>query len=231
MDINKLLQEKQYLKDDWDLSNETLYSMCREYSSNCDTQSILAKSLIIGRTYAVALERRKSLKGSSGDTPSAAGLDSDRFYKDYIVRRFKEINLDEDLEDMRNWTIKNLLEFDETQIKAVLSLHSRLSKIIEGGVIKRSFASKYLHFHLPDIFFIYDSRAVESIKFLSGIQFEKNKKRARDIGDDEHYDLEYKKFYYNCLEALRWLKRNHQIDRLDPRQFDNLLMAIYEEKR
>lgn len=59
MDINTIIKNKNYLSDERDLSNEILYRTCIDHPSNTDPQSIIAKSLLIGRTYAVALERRK----------------------------------------------------------------------------------------------------------------------------------------------------------------------------
>lgn len=85
---------------------------------------------------------------------------------------------------------------------------------------KRSLASKYLHFHRPDLFFIYDSRvkgaigkATPSIRKITGIQA----KQA---------DHEYLTFVRRC----QWI-RDDVVQRfntsLTPRQLDKILLRIH----
>lgn len=42
----------------WDLGNQVLYDVCRQNPDHTDEQAIIAKILLIGRTYAAAIERR-----------------------------------------------------------------------------------------------------------------------------------------------------------------------------
>ena len=46
-------------KSEWDFSNEILYDLCKNYPEHKNINQILAKILIIGRSYAAAIERRK----------------------------------------------------------------------------------------------------------------------------------------------------------------------------
>lgn len=50
----------------WTLSNDILYKICKNYPSNIDKESVLAKTLIIGRVYSVALERGVGEKKTKG---------------------------------------------------------------------------------------------------------------------------------------------------------------------
>jgi len=85
-----------------------------------------------------------------------------------------------------------------------------------SGLEKRSLASKYLHFHVPELFFIYDSRSSKGINLvgkLLGI-----KARARGIGDPT-----YEKFAEKChLLRLAIFERYGIL--MNPRQLDNLLL-------
>src|SRR5690606_24597290 len=85
------------------------------------------------------------------------------------------------------------------------------------GLDKRSFASKYLHFHLPDLFFIYDSRAVTALgkyKIKSKLS---NKFKSKTI------DKEYANFFCKCFELKNIIDKLHNVQ-ITPRHLDNLLI-------
>ena len=86
---------------------------------------------------------------------------------------------------------------------------------------KRSLASKYLHFHLPNLFFIYDSRAASSIRAL-GIP-------RPVINVPRGADPEYAQFVSAAIGV-----REHVLsrfgERLSPRQLDRLLLATIESR-
>lgn len=65
-----------------------------------------------------------------------------------------------------NYTMKD-------NIDKILYIHKFLTDLFYEltGLNKRSLASKYLHFHCPDLFFIYDSRAHSNL-----VQFVKKRK-------------------------------------------------------
>lgn len=52
------------------------------------------------------------------------------------------------------------------QLKEVVDTHLFLTNIFSDitGLNKRSLASKYLHFHAPNMFYIYDSRAIQGAR-------------------------------------------------------------------
>lgn len=51
----------------WDLGNQVLYDLCRQYPGHTDEQAVIAKIWLIGRTYAAAIERRWTKSELTGD--------------------------------------------------------------------------------------------------------------------------------------------------------------------
>lgn len=82
---------------------------------------------------------------------------------------------------------------------------------------KRSLSSKYLHFHKPNLFFIYDSRAMESIRKL--VTPSKNK-----IASTENIDMEYAKYCLRCIDLREEIKERFNTY-LNPRELDNILLG------
>ena len=65
--------------------------------------------------------------------------------------------------------IDNLKKFDsitKDNLKEIVGTHLFLTNAFQdiSGQDKRSLASKYLHFHVPNMFYIYDSRAIPGAK-------------------------------------------------------------------
>ena len=86
-----------------------------------------------------------------------------------------------------------------------------------SGLEKRALASKYLHFHVPRLFYIYDSRAAEAIREFSS---ELPRPSRSGAGDDE-----YRKFAEKC-QHLRDLCAQRFSLELRPRHIDNLLLGF-----
>lgn len=90
-----------------------------------------------------------------------------------------------------------------------------------SGLEKRSLASKYLHFHVPQLFYIYDARATTALKKL-----------AREVPREIHLaasdDREYRGFVERCEDLRRFCLARFKQD-MSPRQLDNLLLSIQEE--
>ena len=90
---------------------------------------------------------------------------------------------------------------------------------------KRSLVSKYLHFHFPHLFYIFDSRAVASLR-----KFQKRKRVC--LPQCKHgyekkckicFDKEYATFYVKLHEwQQKILKKTGE--NLTPRQMDRLLL-------
>jgi hypothetical protein len=197
-------------KDFWSLSNDILYEMCKKYPSNAIKEQVIAKTLIIGRVYAVSLERGKGNINIRGD----------KFYSDKVfpsVKRFFKNNST----SLRSAVKKNV-------INEGVSLHEKFVKNLRNlrRSNKISFASKYLHFHYPAIFYIYDSRAKKAISILNR-HFNGDKKltEADKIKNTNLSSHEYLNFVSKC-EILRNKLEKKYNRKISLRKFDTILISI-----
>lgn len=195
----------------WDLSNKVLYDLCSTNFNHDTDEKIIAKTLLIGRTYAAAIERRKIKKEIN-----------DNFYIEIVAPTFKNSRLDIILTELQQI---NNLSIDT--IPTIIDAHYYLTKTLFDitKLDKRSFCSKYLHFHLPHLFFIYDSRAVMAMRHFSS----RLSKQLKDLADRENTDKEYSNFFYKCYQ-LRQIIYEEQNILLTPRQVDNLLIETANNK-
>ena len=196
---NYVLESKKY----WNFSNEILYRMCRENPYHTDDDIIAGKVMLIGRSYAASVERRKTKDN----------LDADAFYYERVTKSIKSIkNLDD--------RIKELNMSSEFDLASVLSLHKdmvdALEKITSGHV--QSFSSKYLHFHCPNSFFLYDERARKRVTEIVG-----RVKGNLDMKDVKPYDTEYARFVCKMRKLQNGLGLH-----ITPRELDDFL--LYGEK-
>ncbi len=109
-----------------------------------------------------------------------------------------------------------------------MRVHYELMKTVQKitRLNKRSFCSKYLHFHLPEHFFIYKSRVQYSIRKMKiDVPAE-----LKSIVNSGKVDLEYAKFYCKSFYLKRELERLKKT-KLTNRQFDNLLIEIANKKK
>ncbi len=195
--------------DPWRLGNQALYDLCRKYPKHVDDAEIIAKVWLIGRTYAASLERGK------GDAVGA-DVSNDRFYTDHVTRVLRASVLDSMLTALQKpGNVENPATID-----LVLRAHSYVVRLFFEltGKKKRSLASKYLHFHLPHLFFIYDSRAMGAIRRL--------KLPRQLIQSPPDADREYATFLGAALGARKHLAATFG-ESLTPRQLDRLLLATF----
>lgn len=191
----------------WDLGNGVLYNLCKEHSIHGSDEAIIAKIWLIGRAYAAAIERRRNAHEQ---------MTSDDFYITTVAKTIRESKIDKWLTD-----IPAIITNPWIQLESAISTHKKLMDLFAeiSGLEKRALASKYLHFHRPDAFFIYDSRARQAInKVTPSInQIPEIKCKVSDA--------EYLLLVRKCL----WIKDNIE-ERynavLSPRQIDNLLLNI-----
>ena len=202
----KFVQRTLSEDDPWSIGNQVLYDLCRRYPDHTDDAEIIAKIWLIGRAYAASIERGR------GKAPNS-GLSNDRFYTEAVPKALRTSRLDEKLE-----ALAKLKETKESNVGAVLDAHDHLVHLFHGltNKSKRSLASKYLHFHRPDLFFIYDSRAASGIRAL-GIP-------ALEVDVPRGADPEYARFVRSAL-AVREQVRSRFREELSPRQLDRLLLA------
>lgn len=135
----------------WDAGNKVLYDLCANNFTHDNKSNIISKVWLIGRAYAAAIERRKDNRD----------IDNDTFYTTLVVKAFQESKIDDHLSRLNKYE-----SITTDNIALILEAHNILVKSIAKitGNKKRSLVSKYLHFHLPELFFIYDSRAVNALR-------------------------------------------------------------------
>ena len=185
----------------WDFGNQVLYNMCTANPYHNQIDVIIGKIWLIGRTYAAAIERRRTSGEASGDA----------FYETVVAPRIRESEIDVWFDAIRNGNPDDL--------GLHLEVHARVMKLFTeiSGLEKRSLASKYLHFHFPQRFYIYDSRAYKVICELT----EPVGKRIPSLGD--HDDV-YARFFIRCRNLGQQL--DAQLGRsLSIREFDKVLLG------
>ena len=188
----------------WDLGNRVLYDLCKAHPYHTSIDEIVAKVWIIGRAYAAAIERRKDVYEQSDD-----------FYLDRVAPIIKNSDIDIWLEKLRGVTLTT-----EQSLPLITRTHKSVMNLFEqiSGLNKRSLASKYLHFHHPLLFFIYDSRACNAIRLLKGI----TGRAPRGNGEG---DNEYRKFMTKSVTLRDYIKNKFGIT-MTPRQLDVFLLLI-----
>ena len=111
-------------------------------------------------------------------------------------------------------------ELSEAVLPEVLETHEYLCRRFAQlvGNTKRSLASKYLHFHVPQLFLLFDDRAGQGIGLcLDGTR---TRKRIWHVPVDDQYA------HFACrVLRLRGLIAEHHGFILSPRQLDRLLLA------
>jgi hypothetical protein len=194
----------------WDLGNQVLYSLCQNHPKHDLGEAIIAKVWLIGRSYAAAIERRKNAEETSDD-----------FYEITVVDKIKKSNLDNWLANLPNQVIDPWNE-----LGSVITVHKRLMDLFSDltGLEKRALASKYLHFHRPDLFYIYDSRAKEAITKITPRPNEIKNITAEDS------DSEYHIFCRRCQYLRDSISKRFGAT-LTPRQIDKILLRITDKIR
>lgn len=187
----------------WDLGNEILYQLCKDHPGHKSPEVITAKIWLIGRAYAASIERRKTKDEQN-----------DNFYESRVIPIIQASSLDGHLK-----RISRFSRITRQNIPAILETHKYLTDIFSkiSGIEKRSLSSKYLHFHFPELFFLYDSRVVSSSRILLP--------RFKPETSIQNVDNEYRKFFLK-LYYLRELIYEKEGRLLSPREIDNILINI-----
>jgi len=187
-------------KISWEWGNKVLYRMCREEPGHTDRNKVAAKLWLIGRAYAAQIERRA---GATGESEALYAKVATKIVKSDIDKWL------EDVADIDRPDISNLQEI----LSANYKFTSLLKCVTKLGL--RSLASKYLHFHRPLYFFIFDYRSSTKIREKIG---------RRHIPLPAYSaDQEYAAFVLRCM-TYRDEKPAAEHD-LTPRQLDQELLG------
>lgn len=193
-------------KTPWDWGNEALYEICRKNPRHKSIPVIVGKIWIIGRTYSAAIERR----------PKKITKDDERYYVDRVAPMILDSDIDKWIR-----SVSSIQKITEENLEKVLSCHKNLTDLFReiSGIEKRSLASKYLHFHAPNAFFIYDSIA---------------NKRASMEAPRKHlnyppgYDKSYSAFCSKCLHIRDEVLAKNRRRPISPRDVDKYLLGLIE---
>lgn len=204
-----IVRARDDIRDPWAISNGVLYSLCKRHPGHADLKASTAKMLIIGRTYAASAERGRS----AGGTGTVSG---DAFYTSLLPRALKRSRLDRLLLPLRN-----VRAATDEHVTAGLAVHWELMRVLREltGLEKRSLASKYLHFHVPGLFFVYDSRADRALRRVGP----KYRPSLLPLGTDG--DPSYLRFVSRAMALREQLEGRFGV-RLTPRQLDRLLLGV-----
>jgi hypothetical protein len=187
----------------WDLSNEILYAMCRKYPHHEKDDEIIAKVLLIGRVYSAAIERRKRVKNSG-----------DMFYIKEVTPAIRKSKIDEWLR-----TLTGLECPTRENCAQIIYVHKMVTNLFKkiSGLEKRSLASKYLHFHFPKLFYIYDSRSSNALRKLESKPIIWSPFFAK-------CDYAYAKFFLRCMNFAERIHAQSG-EYLIPRELDKYLLS------
>jgi hypothetical protein len=186
--------------------NNILYEMCENYPCHTDRDEINGKLMIIGRTYAAALERTRTIYRMPG-------------YDVYDETSEKIIN--DSLLDGKIGELKKTNSINRSLLPKILETHKYVMDLFaeKTGQNKRSLASKYLHFHARELFFIYDSRAASEIRGII-----KAEKLSEYPIDEKACDIEYAQFYVKLFKLQVHIKEKFNIY-MTPREIDRMLLG------
>jgi len=203
--LKRAMVTKAKAPSQWDFANGLLYDLCREHPQHVDASIIVAKVWLIGRAYAAAIERRKDAKKEPGS-----------FYLKKVAPPIRKSSIDRWLR-----SLDHIADIDEQSLPEIVAVHAKVMALFRkiGGDDKRSLASKYLHFHKPHLFFIYDSRANKGLSKLSPIL--PRATRTVGLGDNT-----YRKFVEKCVSLRAHVASRFTDGDLSTRQLDQLLLLL-----
>jgi len=184
-----------------DLGNQVLYELCAKHPCHRLPDAIVAKVWLISRSYSAAIERRRDAREIV-----------DSFYEKTVVQAMQGQPID-------SW-LDSVGAGDESGGPRTIEIHKKLTDLFRSitKLEKRSLASKYLHFHKPEAFFIYDGRATRSIaKIVPKLS------RIPRI-EAKEFDPEYRDFVCRCVWLRESVEKTLGGVRLTPRELDKILL-------
>ncbi len=196
-----------YLPSTWDVGNDWLYKLCETYPKHTDVGEVAAKIWLIGRAYSAAAERGTSGKGN-GET-----------YIRKLAASFVTRKADQYLK-----ALPRKPACFSNNLDRVVKAHTCIESIFaDKGLRRVSLTSKYLHFHRPDLFPIYDSRAAAAIAQVTP----DHRFTEYELLSD-HASSRYGKFCTRCAWLADEMKR--QTNKTPTlRQLDSMLLEIHRD--
>lgn len=190
----------------WRVGNDVLYELCRTRPTHADMAEVIAKIWLIGRSYAAAIERRKNKSETNDD-----------FYEKTVAPVIMGSSIDAWINRAKRYERPCEESWD-----TLLQVHHDTTKLFRdiSDLEKRSLASKYLHFHVPKLFYIYDTRAAKALRSFPEVVRRAGRSGAKT---DTQADNEYRKFAEKCFSLQQHIEQKFGVT-LSPRELDNLLL-------
>ena len=194
----------------WSIGNQVLYNLCKESPANTRNDIVVAKLWLIGRSYSAAIERK----------PTGPYKTTEEIYKFGVPEEL--VKFGEQL-DEKIGLLKKEQRITKEILPQIIETHVFLTKIFNeiSGKDNRSLASKYLHFHAPEFFYIYDSKAVKNIG--NYIKLDKNLKQEI-MCKSSTYDKAYIDFAVKMFQLNERIENEYPDVWLTPRQLDIFLL-------
>ncbi len=204
--------QKAEKREGFDVGNKILYNMCREYPKHTDEEQIIGKIWLIGRAYAAAIERCPKPITYPGD----------------VGPKIKEHG--EELDDRLARVLEHS-QIEEEYLLKMLRTHKFFTDVLYKitDMYKRSLASKYLHFHAPNHFYIYDSVVVQKISAFDLPCKDLKAALAKKLGKS-NYDEAYLDYVAKAHTINEQLAKQNNGEWLSPRTLDTLLSEVIQSK-
>ena len=206
--LKKVWLRHAYKSSIWDTGNQYLYDLCSAYPDHTDESQILAKVWLIGRAYSASAERGVSGKGKADE------------YLINLAKKIKSKKIDNKL-----LQLPNNVNYLNDNLKLIVQTHAYVQGVFASGIPKQrvSLTSKYLHFHKPNLFPIYDSRVITAIPKVTP-----DARHCSYTLPDNLAKTEYGKF---CIRYAWLVDEIAKLEKIIPtiRQVDNMLLKIYKD--
>jgi hypothetical protein len=184
--------------------------MSSKWPTHDDRSEVMAKVVIIGRTYSSGIERHAGEAGLNGVVEELVGQ------REWLDRKLAELRREGDVPR-------------EDLVDELSKVHGRvlgaIQKRTRDGNKPRSFVSKYLHFHAP-CFPIIDSLASQQINSRGWAELQSKSKTGQEVPTEA--DPDYWKF---CIRVSRlgamWAQKNAH----HPATARNIDTLLLEEHR
>ena len=222
MEISEERIKKAQNQDMWGFANQILYDLCQRNPKHDDDSVIIAKVWLIGRAYAAAIERRKPTKNITLVNSDAEQQDSSEdFYVKEVAPKIKSIGSELD-ERIRR--ISCYSRITEALLPQIVDTHWFLTNVFSDISVmnKRSLASKYLHFHVPNMFYIFDSRAYTGVGAVNS-DSKLLKRKIQSCLREKTYDDSYLDFAVKAFSLNQHIYQKHGVW-LSPREIDAILL-------
>lgn len=254
--------------------NDLLYGFCNKVENWLDKDYLSPQIWLIGRSYAASPQRRTYKKNKNGEQSKTELADkgdgTDAFFDDLATKlldnptyvmliekvktlkgeqfNYKDNDLKHDLDILKD-TTQSVITFNKILRETI----KKIDNTDDDSLINfTSFSSKFLHFYVPEIFYIIDSVSNETLRGA----FNKNAQKA-SIGDEDKTryddllkDLTQQVHYYSdntneknsgleyikhcCRAHVIACKLNGEVEKykiqINPRAVDNYLLYYLSQQ-